>query len=136
MTGALVILAAVILVGLILKLTHRPDPQSEDTLNSDKPLSSQPSALSSEEECCGLHAVCEKKAAAVAGHDYYDDEELDRYAGRDPESFSDDEVEEFRQVLYTLIPADVFPWGASLTRRGIQLPTALRDEWIMLCEEK
>lgn len=126
MTGALIILCVTILVGAVLKLTHREDPEGSETA---------PAAEDPEQECCGLHAVCEKKAAALDGPDYYDDEELDRYAGRDGASYTDDEIEEFRQVLYTLIPADIFPWGGALTRRGVNLPDQLRDEWIMLCQD-
>ncbi len=128
MTGALIILAVTVVAGVILRLPHRPDPD-------DSPAPQADGAAAETEECCGLHAVCEKQAASVDGPDYYDDEELDRFAGREPGSYSDDEIEEFRQVLYTLIPSDVFGWGASLTRRRIALPDPLRDEWIMLCED-
>ncbi len=125
MTGALIILAAVIVVGVILRLTHRPDAPAE-TPEPEAPAT---------EECCGLHAVCEKKAISSEGPLYYDDEELDRFAGRPAESYDDDETEEFRRVLYTLLPSEVFAWGAALTRRRIELPLPLRDEWVMLCEE-
>lgn len=131
MTGALIILAVTVLVGLILKLTHRPDREGEPVEVDTRRAASADAG----EECCGLHAVCEKQAAAVEGPDYFDDEELDRYAGHDPATYDDDAVDEFRHVLYTLIPSEVFAWGASLTRRGIALPNALRDEWIMLCEQ-
>lgn len=129
MTGALIILAVTIATGIVLRLTHRPDPADG---NSPAPPSPEPETS----ECRGLHAVCEKQAASVEGPDYFDDEELDRFAGHDPATYTDEEVEEFRNVLYTLIPSDVFPWGASLTRRGVALPDPLRDEWIMLCEEE
>ena len=84
------------------------------------------------EECCGLHAVCEKGLSPAEGPVYFDDEELDRFAGRQPDSYTESEVEEFREVLYTLLPSDIYPWGASLTRRDIALPSSLRDEWLML----
>ncbi|MCM1521698.1 MAG: phospholipase [Muribaculaceae bacterium] len=130
MTGALVILAVTILAGVILRLTHREDSHGE----GETPEKS--SADTAAEECCGLHAVCEKKATGVEGPDYYEDEELDRFRGKEATDYSDEEIEEFRQVLYTLIPGEVFAWGGALTRRGVALPEPLRDEWIMLCEEK
>lgn len=129
MTGALVILGVTLLTGLLLYLTHRPDAP----LTGEEPEEA-PADAAEPEECCGLHAVCEKKIDSAEPL-YFDDEELDRYAGREPGSYTDDEEEEFRRVLYTLLPADVYPWGASLTLRGIALPTPLRDEWVMLCED-
>jgi len=128
MTGALIILGVLILTGIILRLTHRPDAPAETP-------APEPAEKPESEECCGLHAVCEKKAVSADGPLYFDDEELDRYKGRAGSSYDDDETEEFRQVLYTLLPEDVFAWGAALGRRGIELPDPLRDEWVMLCEE-
>ncbi|MDE5953543.1 MAG: phospholipase, partial [Duncaniella sp.] len=88
-----------------------------------------------EEECCGLHAVCEKGLSADGQPVYYDDEELDRFAGRQPDGYSEDEEEEFREVLYTLLPDDIYPWGVSLTQRNVALPTSLRDEWLMMVDD-
>lgn len=130
MTGALIILAVTVAVGVLLRLTHRPDTPAPDAAPSAQAPVETPGG-----ECCGLHAVCERQAASVDGPDYFDDEELDRFAGRDAATYTPEETEEFRAVLYTLIPSDVFPWGASLTRRRIALPDSLRDEWIMLCED-
>jgi hypothetical protein len=129
MTGALIILAVTALTGLVLWLTHKPGEPAETT------DASTPDDSTGDEECCGLHAVCEKQVAGVTAQLYYDDEELDRFAGHDPSTYTPEEIEEFREVLYTLIPSDVYPWGASLTRRNISLPLQLRDEWIMLSQE-
>lgn len=130
MTGAFIILAVTVLTGLVLFLTHRPD-------RGDSAGSPAPSAKAGDEseECCGLHAVCEKGLSPTAEPLYFDDEELDRFAGRQPDAYSDEEIEEFRQVLYTLIPADIYPWGVSLTQRGVALPSSLRDEWLMLVND-
>ncbi len=126
MLGALIILAVTLVTGLVLYLTHKPDSVG---------VASQPDEERAGEECCGLHAVCEKTIGQIDAPAYFDDEELDRYAARDPETYTPDEVEEFREVLYTLLPQDVYAWGASLTLRNIALPTSLRDEWIMLCSK-
>lgn len=125
MTGALIILAVTVVTGLILYLTHRPDKNGE--VAAEPPVS--------EEECCGLHAVCEKGLSADGKPVYYDDEELDRFAGRQPDGYSEDEEEEFREVLYTLLPDDIYPWGVSLTQRNVALPTSLRDEWLMMVDD-
>ena len=42
------------------------------------------------------------------------------------------EIEQFRDVLYTLKPADLLGWEQSVTKRGIVLPTSIRDEFIAL----
>lgn len=129
MTGALIILAVTVLVGIILRLTHRPDDRK------DKADDRQETSDTEAEVCCGLHAVCEKGLSPDGKAVYFDDEELDRFAGRRPDEYSPEEIEEFREVLYTLLPADVYPWGFSLTQRNVALPTVLRDEWVMMAGE-
>ena len=72
--------------------------------------------------------------AATREIEYYDDEELDRYRGRRSDEYTDDEVHEFADVLYTMHPDEVAGWNRSLILRGINLPDALKDEVIMLME--
>lgn len=143
MTGALIILAVTLLTGLVLYLTHKPD--SDDpagaggdaaTGNGDAAPGSTTDDGGGSSECCGLHAVCEKAMTGTEKPVYFDDEELDRFARRDPATYTADEVEEFREILYTLLPEDVYQWGVSLTLREIALPVQIRDEWIMLSQEK
>lgn len=135
MTGALIILAVTVITGVVLFLTHKPDKQGSVSDRGDSPsydILSGDETAAGEGECCGLHAVCEKVMTGEEKAVYFDDEELDRFAGQDPGTYSTDEVEEFREVLYTLRQEEVYEWGASLTLRGIALPIQLRDEWIML----
>lgn len=68
--------------------------------------------------------------------DYYDDEELDRFRGTAPDLYTDEDVEAFREVLYTMLPTDVEGWVRSLEQRCVQLPSSLRDEVIMILEEQ
>lgn len=130
MTGAFIILGITLLTGLILYLTRgKQDNETADTATGT------PAPQEEEEEtevCCGRHAVCEK-GLLTAEELYYNDEELDRYKGREPGSYTSEEIEEFREVLYTLRPEEVYQWGVALTQRDIPLPDALRDEWLMLC---
>lgn len=67
---------------------------------------------------------------------YYDDEELDRFAGRAADSYTPEETEEFRDVLMTLLPEDVPGWARSITLRGLELPPDVRDELLMLVNEQ
>ena len=129
MTAALIIASAIILAGLALYVHHR--------LTSGDEAPALPPAAS-DEECCGQHAVCERDSllAAVSQKiEYYDDEELDAFAGRDPESYSAAESEQFRDVLLTLLPDDIAGWARSVQLRGIALPVDVRDELIMMISE-
>ena len=76
---------------------------------------------------------CEQECmmeAATKEIEYYDDEDLDRFAGRDADAYTDEEVEEFSEVLYTMQPEEVAGWNRSLILRGINLPNQLKDEVI------
>ena len=127
MTGALILLAVTVLTGIVLRLLHKPDAPGA--------VESSPSAAAESEECCGLHAVCEKQSRQMLAPEYFDDEELDRFAGRDKTGYTPAEVDEFRDVLFTLLPGDVEPWGFSLRARGIEMPPEIHDEWVMLATE-
>jgi len=55
-------------------------------------LESFPEVKEVDEECCGQHEVCEKKSllAAVSKQiEYYNDEELDRFRGKDSSAYSE-----------------------------------------------
>lgn len=88
-------------------------------------------------ECCGMHLVCEKDTLSPISDEiiYYDDEELDRFIGRDPHSYTPEETEEFRDVLMTLRPEDVPGWARSVTQRHLELPPDVRDELLMLVND-
>lgn len=136
MTGALIILAVTALTGLVLFLTHRrgDSHDGKDWLDEpDEHYSADDDSSAS--LCCGRHAVCQKGLLTDAADLYYDDEELDRYAGRRGSDYTPGETEEFREVLYTLRPSEVAAWGNALTHRNITIPDSLRDEFIMLCRD-
>jgi 3-phosphoshikimate 1-carboxyvinyltransferase len=84
--------------------------------------------------CCGQHEVCEMDSLLdVSEADYYEDEELDRFRGRT--SYSEEEVEEFREVLYTMRPDEVSGWLHSLELRRVNLPDELKDEAFLIIRE-
>lgn len=136
MTGALIILAVTLLTGLILYLTRGKSPVATADSTPDMPDgTATPDKKEEEEEvCCGRHAVCEK-GLLKPEELYYDDEELDRFSGREPGDYTPEEIDEFRDILYSLRPDEVYPWGVALTQRNVPLPEPLRDEWIMLCDQ-
>ena len=91
------------------------------------------------EGCCVQHETCEKDSllAAVSKKiEYYEDEDLDRFIGTAADAYSENEVEEFREVLYTLQEVEVAGWIRSLLLRGIELPDALKDEAFLILGER
>lgn len=134
MIPALIILASLVLAGAILYAHHRltgGDATPQDSAAESAPA--QP------EGCCGQHAMCEKDSllAAVSQKiEYYDDEELDRFAGREANAYSATEADEFRDVMLTMSPSEVAGWGRSLQLRGIKLPDAVREELLLIVSEQ
>jgi hypothetical protein len=132
MIPALILLAILVVFGAILYVHHRltggddadSAPQVEDTQD--------------DEACCGMHITCERDSllASVSEKvEYYDDEELDAYAGRAADAYSDSEVDQFREILLTLQPDDIAGWARSIQLRGITLPTEIRDELLLIVAE-
>mgnify|MGYP003087925458 FL=1 len=72
--------------------------------------------------------------AATKKVEYYDDEELDRFKGKESNEYTDDEAEEFSEVLYTMRPDEAKGWNRSLILRGINVPNQIKDELIAMIE--
>lgn len=90
-------------------------------------------------ECCGQHETCEKDSllAAVSKQiEYYNDEELDRFRGVGSCDYLPDEIEEFREVLYTMKDDEVAGWVRSLQLRSVELPDELKDEVFLIVGER
>ena len=148
MIGALIILLVTIAVGLLLyvydlRWRAKNNPRGEENENSLEstdnisPDNGLGNGSDHGEICCGRHLICEKSLVPEPGEKivYYDDEELDRFAGRDPLTFTRNEVEEIRDVLLTLLPEDVPGWARSIQLRRISLPPELRDELFILLDD-
>lgn len=149
MTGAIIILLVTLSVGLVLYVYDlkwrraHPDEADKDTSAADAAdgtTSDQSEDSNNEghgEICCGRHLICEKSLIPEPGEKpvYYDDEELDRFAGRADDSYTDEETEEFREIMLTMQPADLPGWARSLQLRRVMLPLSLRDEFFLLLNE-
>ena len=137
MIVALILLAALVLVGALLYAEHRLHLARKKG-EGEADASAENSDAEDSEECCGMHITCEKDSllAAVSTQiEYYDDEELDRFAGVAPDAYSDSEIEEFRDILLSMRPDDIAGWARSLQLRRISLPEPVRDELIMIVAE-
>ncbi|MDO4790706.1 MAG: phospholipase [Porphyromonas sp.] len=106
-----------------------------------KPLSAEEQRQAEEERpegCCGMHLTCIKDSlhsGVSTKIEYYDDEELDRYAGMDPNLYTAEDEELFRDVLYTLKQEDVPGWARSIQLRNIPFPSAIKDELFLIVNE-
>lgn len=102
-------------------------------------LKEAPPVVDVDSECCGQHQICEKESllAAVSKKiEYYDDEELDRFKGRQANEYSDEEIDEFREIMFTMKEEEVAGWSRSLQLRGIELPDELKDELFLIVRER
>ena len=107
-----------LLIAFIHKHRHSEDPET---------------IVAPPADCCGAHAICEKGLKKASPQiDYFDDEELDVYRQIAPEAYTDEQIEVFRDILYTLRPEEVEEWLISLEKREINLPLILRQEAIEL----
>ena len=142
MKPAILLLTILVVGGAIVWLIdrlfyqHKTGETVDETVNEstdDKP--SQGCA----DESCGLRPICPSEqileGACRREVTYYDDEELDAFAGRGEGDYSDEELEQWRDVLYTLQPADLLGWGQSIQHRGLVMPSAIRDEFMQLAAE-
>ena len=136
MITLLIILIGVVLFGLASGFVYNKCMERKVERGE---LTEVPPVQEVDAECCGQHQVCEKESllAAVSKQiEYYDDEELDRFKGRSSDSYTEAETEEFRDVLYTMREDEVAGWSRSLQLRGVALPDAVRDEVILIVEER
>jgi hypothetical protein len=130
---SLVVLAVVALVLGILR------DKGPDKNRTDGELTARTEATKIDPECCGLHEVCERNSLLTDIRKpiaYYDDEELDQYIGNPPHAYTPIEVEQFRDVLYTMKDAEVAGWVRSLQLRGINLPDEMKDETFLIIGEQ
>lgn len=88
--------------------------------------------------CCGQHETCEKDSLIAAFGDkpeYFDDEELDDFIGRDADNYSEKETETFREVFYSVLDEEKPQWIRSLQLRNIALPNQIKDEVLMIIND-
>lgn len=133
MTVSLIILAALLAVGLPLYLHHRWENRRKSSQGLPAEEVQEPV-----QECCGLHITCEKDSLLMAASPeiiYYDDEELDIFKGRTPDSYTEEETEIFRDVLITMLPEDIAGWARSLQLREIAMPEIVKEELLMIVTE-
>ena len=132
----LIILIVVVLFGMGAGYLYNRNVQKKIAGGE---LKEAPPVITVDSECCGQHAVCEKESllAAVSKKiEYYDDEELDRFKGHPSDTYTNEEIEELRDILYSMQETDVAGWSRSLQLRGIELPDEMKDELFLIVGER
>lgn len=88
--------------------------------------------------CCGAHEVCENESllATNAKIIYFEDEELDAFKDRDPESYTDEEISQFDEVFMTLRENELVDWLKSLQLRHVPLPECIKEQALMIISER
>lgn len=141
MMAALIILGAIVAAGVFLWLVdgrRKPAPQPGDDGQPEEAGAGGDEETAGDSACCGMHITCERDSllASVSREiEYFDDEELDRFAGRESAGYTSAEADEFRSILLTLLPDDIAPWARSLQLRGIALPDDVREELLLIVSE-
>lgn len=142
MKPILILLAILVAAGAVVWLIDRLFYHKKSAENADETGENGQVVPASgcADESCGLRSICPSEqlleGACKAEAVYYDDEELDAFAGRAAGDYSPDEEEQWRDVLYTLQPADLLGWGQSVKRRGLEMPDAIRAEFMHLAAER
>lgn len=138
-----ILLSAILVIGgtivwFIDRLFYAHKDQERDadvTSDADEPTAPQGCT----DESCGIRSICPSEQI-LAGEcrqqpTYYDDEELDRFAGWSEDDYTPEEIEQWRDVLYTLLPSDLIGWGQSIKHRGLIMPAPIREEFLQLAAE-
>jgi hypothetical protein len=134
MTVLLIFLSIIIFFFIALIINNHIQRKRGNTQEREtpRPLIVLPKAK--EEECCGQHETCERDsliAAFAAQAEYFDDEELDRFANKLSDTYTPDEVDEFREIFYTVLDDEKPRWIRSLSMRLIAVPDEIKDEILL-----
>ncbi len=137
MEGALIILGATVLLGVVLYALHRIGERRK-ALSGAQGVEREAQQPAVDSPCCGMHITCEKDSLlSGVSKDvvYYDDEELDAYKDIPADGYDEAQIEQFRDVLFTLLPGDIAGWARSLQLRGIEMPDIVRQELLLIVAE-
>jgi len=121
----IVFLLALVALGLMVAIFNRRDADTPVVVpRGDCATCDGTPATKCEQECM--------MEAATRDIEYFDDEELDAFRGRSSDQYTDDEAEQFRDVMLTMRPDEVPAWGRSLRLRQVNLPDQVKDDFALL----
>ena len=131
MIFTIITIIALLLLGVVAALIHKATTKKGEPDEIVMPPAGNCATCNGEDERCEQECMME---AATKDIEYYNDEELDRYKGRASDEYTDEEAEEFSEVMLTMRPEEVKGWNRSLILRGINMPNQIKDEFIALTE--
>lgn len=131
MIYALILIILVVVVLVALKLFSGND--EPEVVAKPK---EEPREIAS--DCCGAHEVCEFDEADFDENViiYFNDEELDELRNVREDQLTASQIDELRDVLYTLRTEEIGKWLTSISRRHIHLPVILQQEARQLMVER
>ena len=144
----IILLIAFIVFGIVIFLLNkfaRPKKAVKQEEAPEAPKAETTKAETTTEEeyerpdgCCGAHEVCENESllATNAKIIYFDDEELDAFKDREPESYTDEEIAQFDEVFMTLKENELVDWLKSLQLRHVPLPECIKEQALMIISER
>jgi hypothetical protein len=146
----IILLIAFIVFGIVIFLLNKFARPKKAVKQEEAPKAEKAKAedikaeTASEEEyerpdgCCGAHEVCENESllATNAKIIYFDDEELDAFKDREPESYTDEEIAQFDEVFMTLRENELVDWLKSLQLRHVPLPECIKEQALMIISER
>ena len=127
-----------LLILILFEVRARRESRDEEARLKAEQEAKERERQNLEGECCGQHLVCERETLLQtnAEIEYYDDEELDDLAGKEADTYTDEEAGLIREVFHTLQENDVTGWVRSMQLRGIQLPEDVREEALLIVRER
>ena len=133
-------------ITLLLNKYARPKQQKSSANQFDasaeteypKTTDSPPDEYERPDGCCGAHEVCENESLLASNTKiiYFADEELDGFKDRDPETYTDQEIEQFEEVFFTLRENELVEWLKSLQLRHVPLPPSIKEQALMIISER
>lgn len=124
-------IGALIVLALFAAITTLFTKKKEGEPDVVMPTSGDCSSCDGTDDKCEQVCMMEAATREIA---YYDDEELDRFRGRQSNQYTDEEAEEFANILYTMQPQEAKGWNRSLILREINVPNQIKDELITMIE--
>ena len=128
------IIGIIVLIGTFLFLYFRTK-KKKAAGPVEEPIE-EPRQIAS--DCCGAHEICDFDESDYNEEviTYFDDEELDELRNVRESDLTAKQIDELREVLYTLRTEEISKWLVSIGRRHIHLPVILQQEARQLMAEK
>ena len=126
----ILILACFLGLGLVTLVLMEWRERKRKKAQTDNPQADKMIRVPVDDACCGRHLVCERESLLTTKPEiiYYDDEELDRLSGLDPQTYSELDIRDLNEVFTTLRSEDVVGW-----LRSLQLPSPLTAAFARNC---